>query len=153
MAESSGATSVDRAGGSSSIPTQGSSHTEPSTGELVNRLTQQTTELVRNEIALAKLEMTEKAKHAGVGAGLFGAAGIIALYGVGTLIATAILALALALPAWLSALIVAVVLFVIAGIAALIGRKQVTQATPAAPEKTIDSVKRDVATVKGGGTS
>jgi uncharacterized membrane protein YqjE len=166
MAESSGATSVDPTGGSNSNPATnspaGSSavsapgnapHAEPSTGELVNRLTQQTTELVRSEIQLAKLEMTEKAKHAGVGAGLFGAAGIIALYGVGTLIATVILLLALAMPAWVAALIVTVVLFVIAGVAALIGKRQVGQATPAAPEKTIDNVKRDVETVKGGGTS
>ncbi len=157
MAESTGATSVGATGGSSNV-TSGlgsstSGPTEPSTGELVNRLTQQTTELVRSEIQLAKVEMTEKAKHAGVGAGLFGGAGIIALYGVGTLLATIILALSLVMDAWIAALIVTVVLFIIAGVAALMGKKQVSQATPAAPEKTIDNVKRDVETVKGGGTS
>jgi uncharacterized membrane protein YqjE len=127
--------------------------TEPTTGELVNRLTQQTTELVRSEIALAKTEMTEKAKHAGVGVGLFGGAGIIALYGVGALIAAIILVLSLVMDAWIAALIVAVVLFAIAGVAALLGKKQVSQATPAAPEKTIDNVKRDVETVKEGASS
>jgi uncharacterized membrane protein YqjE len=122
---------------------------EPSTAELVTRLSQQSTELIRNELKLAQAEMTEKAKHAGVGIGLFGGAGVIALYGVGALIATVILVLvAIGLPPWLSALIVTVVLFVIAGVAALIGKKQVSQATPAAPEQTIDSVKRDVDTIK-----
>lgn len=124
---------------------------EATTGELVNRLTQQSTELIRSELRLAQAEMTEKAKHAGVGVGLFGGAGVIALYGVGALIATIILALALVVDAWLAALIVTVVLFVIAGVAALMGKKQVSQATPAAPKKTIDNVKRDVDTIKGGG--
>lgn len=127
--------------------------TDPTTGELINRLTEQTTQLVRSELQLAKTEMTEKAKHAGVGAGLFGGAGLIALYGVGALVATIILALATFLDPWLAALIVTVVLFVIAGIAALVGKKQVSQATPAAPARTIDSVKRDVETVKGGSSS
>jgi uncharacterized membrane protein YqjE len=157
VAEStSGSTSINPSGnaGSSSAGSTGSTgSTEPSTGELVNRLTQQTTELVRSEIALAKTEMTEKAKHAGVGVGLFGGAGIIALYGVGTLIATIILVLSLLMDAWIAALIVTVVLFVIAGIAALLGKKQVSQATPAAPKKTIDNVKRDVETVKEGASS
>jgi uncharacterized membrane protein YqjE len=158
MAEStSGSTSVNPSGSaglSSAGTTAGNGGSaEPSTGELVNRLTQQTTELVRSEIQLAKVEMTEKAKHAGVGVGLFGGAGIIALYGVGALIATIILVLSLVMDAWIAALIVTVVLFAIAGIAALLGKKQVSQATPAAPEKTIDNVKRDVETVKEGASS
>jgi uncharacterized membrane protein YqjE len=152
MAESSGSTSIGATTNSTSSTTSVGS-TEPTTGELINRLTEQTTHLIRSELQLAKTEMTEKAKHAGLGAGLFGGAGHIAQYGGGALVATIILALATFLPAWLSALIVTVVLFVIAGVAALIGKKQVSQATPAAPEKTIDSVKRDVETVKGGGTS
>ena len=148
-----GSTSVGSTNNSTTSTSQTVGSTEPTTGELINRLTEQTTALVRSELQLAKTEMTEKAKHAGVGAGLFGGAGLIALYGVGALIATIILALvALGLAPWLAALIVTVVLFVIAGIAALIGKKQVSQATPAAPEKTIDSVKRDVETVKGGGS-
>ena len=149
-----GSTTNSTAGSTASSTTSSTvGSTEPTTGELINRLTEQTTALVRSELQLAKTEMTEKAKHAGVGAGLFGGAGIIALYGVGTLIATIILVLATFLDAWLAALIVTVVLFVIAGVVALIGKKQVSQATPAAPERTIDSVKRDVETVKGGGTS
>ena len=126
---------------------------DASSAQLVSRLTQQSTELIRSELRLAQAEMTEKAKHAGVGAGLFGGAGLVALYGVGALVATAILALALVLPAWLAALIVTVVLFAVAGIVALVGRKQVSQATPAAPEQAIDGVKRDIATVKGGTSS
>ena len=121
-------------------------------GELVHRLTEQSSKLVHSEVELAKAELAGKARHAGVGAGLFGGSGVIALYGLGALITAVILALALALPAWLAALIVAVVLFAIAGIAALVGKKQVSQATPAAPEKTIESVKRDMGTMKGGGS-
>jgi uncharacterized membrane protein YqjE len=145
MAETSGSTAADF---SSNGPSS-----EPSTAELVTRLTQQSTELIRSELRLAQAEMTEKAKHAGVGAGLFGGAGVVALYGVGTLIATVILALSLAMPAWLAALIVTVVLLAIAGVVALVGKKQVSQATPAAPKHTIESVKQDVDTIKGGGRS
>lgn len=123
---------------------------EPSSAELVTRLTQQSTELIRSELKLAQAEMTAKAKHAGVGIGMFGGAGLVALYGVGALVATAILALALVLAPWLAALIVAVVLFVVAGVVALLGKKQVAQAPPAAPAQTIDNVKQDVATIKGG---
>jgi hypothetical protein len=141
MAESSGATAATPGPASAA---------EPSTAELITRATQQSTELIRNELKLAQAEMTEKAKHAGIGAGLFGGAGIVALYGVGALIATIILALSLLMPAWLSALIVTVVLFAIAGVAALMGKKQVSQATPAAPQEAIEGVKRDVDTVKGG---
>jgi uncharacterized membrane protein YqjE len=126
---------------------------DASSAQLVSRLTQQSTELIRSELRLAQAEMTEKAKHAGVGAGLFGGAGLVALYGVGALVATVILALALVLPAWLAALIVTVLLFAVAGIVALVGKKQVSQATPAAPERAIDGVKRDIETVKGGTSS
>ncbi len=122
-------------------------------GELVNRLTRQSSELIRGELQLAKTEMTAKAKYAGVGAGLFGGAAVVALYGLGALITTAILALALLVPSWLAALIVAVVLFLIAAVVALVGKRQVSQATPAVPEKTIESVKRDVDAVKKGESS
>jgi uncharacterized membrane protein YqjE len=145
MSESSGSTAVPSPSSSAT-----SSAAEPSSAELITRLTQQSTELIRGELKLAQAEMTEKAKHAGVGAGLFGGAGLIALYGVGALIATIILALSLLMPAWLAALIVTVVLFAIAGVVALIGKKQVSQATPAAPKQAIDGVKRDIDTVKGG---
>jgi uncharacterized membrane protein YqjE len=123
---------------------------DSSTGELVSRLSQDVAELVRNELKLAQVEVAGKAKKAGIGAGLFGAAGIVALYAVGVLIATAILALALVLDAWLAALIVGVVLAAAAGIAALMGKKQVAQAAPPVPTETVESVKRDVQAVKKG---
>lgn len=121
---------------------------DPTTGELVSQLSEQTTRLVRDEVALAKVELTEKAKHVGVGAGLFSGAGLVALYGVGALVATAILGLAEAVPAWLAALIVTVVLFAIAGVVALLGKRHVDAGTPVTPERTIDNVKQDLDTVK-----
>jgi uncharacterized membrane protein YqjE len=121
---------------------------EPSTKELVRELAEQTSTLVRQELALAQVELKEKGKRAGIGGGLFGTAGLLALYGLGVLIATAILALATAVDAWLAALIVAVVLFVAAGIAALIGKKELQQAGPPKPEQAMASVQADVQTVK-----
>ncbi|WP_028642395.1 phage holin family protein [Nocardioides sp. URHA0020] len=119
-----------------------------STGDLVSRLSQDVSRLVRDELRLAQLEVSGKAKKAGVGAGLLGGAGVIALYGLGVLITTAILALALAMPAWLAALIVGVVLLVVAGIAALIGKKRVAAAAPPVPERAVESIKQDVDAVK-----
>lgn len=123
-------------------------HDDASVAELLTRLSEQSTRLVRDELELAKVEITGKVRHAGIGAGLFSAAGVLGLFGVGTLITTAILALSLVLPAWLAALVVTVVVFAAAGVAALVGRKQVHEAAPAAPQETIDSVERDVAEVK-----
>ncbi len=117
-------------------------------GDLVKQLSEQTSSLVRKELQLAQLEMSEKAKRAGIGAGLFGGAGVVVLYGVGALIAAVILLLATALAAWLSALIVAVVLLAVAGISALLGKKQVQQAVPPQPEQAIESTKTDVDHVK-----
>jgi uncharacterized membrane protein YqjE len=117
--------------------------------ELVQRMSQQTADLVRKELELAQVEMKEKGKRAGIGAGLFGGAGLVTVYAVGALIATAILGLSEAVDAWLAALIVTVVLFVIAGVSALVGKKQVEQATPPQPEQAIRSTKRDVDEVKG----
>jgi uncharacterized membrane protein YqjE len=118
-------------------------------GALVHRLSEQIPELVRSEIRLAQAELTEKGKRAGLGAGLFSAAGLFGFLALATLVATAVLALDLVLPAWAAALVVAVVLLAIAGVAALVGKKEVQQATPPAPERTIASVKQDVAAVKG----
>jgi hypothetical protein len=131
----------------------GSRPSDASTAELLTRLSEQSARLVREELQLAKVEMTDKAKHAGIGAGLFSAAGIVALFGVGALVATAILALALVMPAWLAALIVAVVLFAAAGVTALVGKKQVEQATPAVPQATIESVKLDASELSQRGRS
>ena len=117
-------------------------------GELVQDAAQQTALLVRQELALAQLEMKEKGKRAGIGAGLFGGAGVVALYGLGALIAAVVLVLGTAIEPWIAALIVAVVLFAIAGILALTGKKEVEQATPAAPEQAIASTKKDIDVVK-----
>ena len=126
---------------------------DASTAQLVTQLTEKSTQLIRAELRLAQAEMTAKAKHAGIGVGLFGGAGLVALYGVGALIATVILALSLVMDPWLAALIVTVVLFAVAGVAALLGKKQVTEATPPKPEQTIANVQQDVQAVKGGSQS
>ncbi len=122
---------------------------DPTVGALVHDLTQQVPELIRSELRLAQLEMTEKGKRAGLGIGMFSAAGLVAFFGLACLVATAILGLAHALPDWLSALLVGVALFVVAGIVALMGKKEVEQATPPAPEHAIEGVKEDIAVVKG----
>jgi uncharacterized membrane protein YqjE len=124
-------------------------HDDPTLGSLVHDPTQQVPDLIRSEIRLAQAEMTEKGKRAGLGIGMFSAAGLLAFLGLCCLVTTAILALAHALPDWLSALIVAVLLLVGAGVAALLGKKEVAQATPAAPEHAIAGVKEDIAVVKG----
>lgn len=134
----------DRGGGTADRNTQD----DQQIGDLVRQLSEQTSSLVRKELQLAQLEMTEKGKRAAIGAGLFGAAGVVALFGVGAVIAAVILLLATAVAAWLSALIVAVVLLAAGGIAALIDKKQVQQAVPPQPEQAIQSTKRDVDHVK-----
>lgn len=122
----------------------------PSLGTLFSRLTEQTSKLIRAEIALAKTEMTAKVSKLGVAIGLFAAAGILALYGLGVLIDAAVLGLSEALAPWLSALIVAVVLFIIVGVLALVGKKRLEAGTPPKPEAAAASVKKDVDAVKKG---
>lgn len=117
---------------------------DPSTGELVSRLTEQVTALVRDELALAREEMVRKGKRAGTGIGLLGGAGVLALYGLGALFVTVALALDVVWPNWVAALVVAVVLFAVAGVVALVGRKQVQQATPPAPTEAARSAAADV---------
>jgi uncharacterized membrane protein YqjE len=121
---------------------------EQSVSELVQQASNQAAALVRDEVKLAQVELQEKGKRAGIGAGLFGGSGLFALYALGALVATAIMALATAVDAWLAGLIVAVVLFAVAGVLALTGKKQVEQATPPAPEQAMDSVKTDVDHIK-----
>jgi uncharacterized membrane protein YqjE len=121
---------------------------EPTTKELIQELTQQTSTLVRKELALAQVELKEKGKHVGIGGGLFGTAGLLAFLGLGTLIAFAVLLLATAMDGWLAALIVAVALFAAAGVAALIGRAHVQKGTPLAPEQAIETTKQDVDVTK-----
>jgi hypothetical protein len=115
-----------------------------SIAELLRQLSDQTATLVRQELDLAKAELSVKGKRAGIGAGMFGGAGLFGLYALGALTACAILALSTALAAWLAALIVAVVYAAIAGVLALTGKGKVQAATPPVPEKTVDSVKEDV---------
>lgn len=121
---------------------------EPSTGELISRLTEQMSTLVRDEMRLAQAELTQKAKRAGTGVGLFGVGGFLGFFGFAALVTTAILALALVLPPWAAALIVTAVLLIAAGIAALLGKKQVDEATPVKPERTMDSVQQDITEIK-----
>ncbi|GAA0369064.1 phage holin family protein [Microbispora corallina] len=120
-----------------------------STGELVRRLSEDVSRLVRDELRLARLEMTEKGKRAGVGAGLLGGAGVLALFGGGALVAAVIMALARVLPGWASAAIVGGALLVLAGVVGLVGKQQVTQATPPMPDEAMRSIRADIDAVKG----
>jgi membrane protein len=136
------------AGSSTSAAAPARPTTDDSIATLIKQVTEESSRLVRTELKLAQVEMTEKAKTAGVGIGAFGAAGVLALFGVGCLIATAIFALALVLPTWAAALIVGVAVLAVAGVAALIGKKKVAEATPPVPSSTVENVKADVAEIK-----
>lgn len=125
------------------------SEDQPTIGELTSELGEQLSRLIRDEMRLAQAELKAKGKRAGVGAGLLGAAGLIALYGLGCLTTAAILALALALDAWLAALIIGVALLAVAAVAALMGKGQVQQAGPPVPTEAIESTKKDIAAAKG----
>ena len=118
-------------------------------GALVHQLTQQLPELIRSEMRLAQAEVAEKGRRAGAGIGMFSVAGLLAFFAIGSLVAMAILALALVVEAWLAALIVALVLLAGAAVAALVGRNKVAEAGPPAPERAIQGLKEDIATVKG----
>jgi uncharacterized membrane protein YqjE len=125
---------------------------EQSTGDLVKQLTQQVSTLVRQEVELAKVEMADKGKKAGVGIGMFGGAGVAALLGLGALTAFLILVLDLAMPAWAAALIVGVIWAAVAGVFALQGREKVKEVGTPLPEETTESVKEDVEWLKGNRT-
>jgi len=120
---------------------------QPSIGELMTQLSSQTSRLIRDELRLAQKEFQESAKHAGIGAGLFSVAGLLAFFGAATVIAAAVAALSLVLPVWAAALIVGAILFIAAGIAAMVGRGQAQEVTPAAP-KTVETVKADIQELK-----
>jgi uncharacterized membrane protein YqjE len=113
-------------------------------GELFKQLSDELSTLVRQELRLAQAEMTEKGKKAGVGAGMFGGAGIVGLLALGTLTACLVAALATAMAVWLAALIVTVVYAAVAGVIALIGKRRISEATPPVPEQTVETVKEDV---------
>ncbi|MEU0770707.1 phage holin family protein [Streptomyces albogriseolus] len=121
---------------------------EHTVGELVGQATEQISRLARQEVALAKEELAEKGRRAGVGGGMLGAAGAFGYAGLLALAATGIVALDLVLPLWAAALIITGVLFVIAGMLALAGRGQLRRATPPKPERTLGSVKADVEEIK-----
>jgi Putative Actinobacterial Holin-X, holin superfamily III len=123
---------------------QRSDVSEQSTGDLIKLLSEQVSTLVRDELKLAQLEMTRKGKQAGIGAGMLGGGGMLALYGIGCLIACAIIGISRVLAPWLSALVVGVALLTVAGIAALVGKSRLQQATPPVPQEAVQSVKADV---------
>jgi len=122
----------------------GGSPDERSLSELTKQLTDQASALAQKEIELAKAELALKGKRLGLGAGAFGAAGLFGLYALGALTATAILALAIVLDAWLAALIVAAAYGAIAGILALTGKRKVEEGTPPVPEQAIETTKADI---------
>jgi uncharacterized membrane protein YqjE len=122
----------------------GTDQSDRSVGELVRQLSEQTSTLVRKELELARVEMTRKGKAAGLGAGMFGGAGLFGLLALGALTACFILALSEAMDGWLAALIVAVVYAAVAGMLALTGKSKVKEATPPVPEQAKESVREDV---------
>src|SRR6187397_2884190 len=113
-------------------------------GDLVKDATAQAQRLIRQEVELAKAELTVKGKRAGIGAGMFGGAGLFGLFAFAALTAAIIAALDLATATWLAALIVAVVYGAVAGVLALTGRNKVQEAMPPVPQDSVDSVKEDV---------
>ena len=121
---------------------------EHTTGQLVTMLSEQVSVLIRDELKLARLEMTSKGKQAALGAGMFGASGVIVVYAVGCLLACAIIAISGVVAAWLAALIVGAALLAAAGCAALLGRRRLARATPPVPEQAVADVKADVEEIK-----
>ena len=126
----------------------GGHHREAGTGELVRQAAQQVSELMRAELRLAVAELKDKARHAGTGAGLLGAAALVALFGLAVLVAAVVAAIAVALPVWAAALLVGVVLLLVGGVLALLGRAQARRATPAKPERAMDGARQTVAELK-----
>jgi len=123
---------------------------KPSVGELFSRLSEQTSRLIRAEIALAKAELAEKAKASAIGVGLFVGAGLFGFFAFAVILTSVILALAFVVPAWLAALIVAVVLLVITGVLALLGKRSLDRGMPPTPERATENVKQDVNAIKEG---
>ena len=133
----------------SETPVRASSNLDDaSMGELAARLSEQVSRLVHDEMALAQAEAKQKAKKLGLGVGLFGTSGVLAWFGLMSGVAAAIFGLATAMSAWLAALIVALVLFALAGVAALIGKRDVQKGAPPVPTEAVQSTKQDVAAVR-----
>ncbi len=133
--------------GTAQIPPQGDLRQLP-LGELVKQLAEETSTLVRQELDLAKAEMTEKGKRAGLGVGQLGGAGVAGLYALGALTACIIAALALAMPVWVAALIVTIIYAAVAAVLYFTGRRQLAKAGPPTPELTQQTIKEDVEWVK-----
>jgi hypothetical protein len=134
------------------MTTEGTPHTgngaqEP-VGDLVQRASQQLSQLVRDEMRLAQAEMLQKGKRFGKGGGLFGGAGLMGVLTLQALVVTVIAALSLVMDVWAAALIVTAVLAAVSALMATLGRQQISKASPPTPEQTIDSVKADVAEIK-----
>jgi len=121
---------------------------EPTLGALVHQLAEEIPELVRSEIRLAQAEVTEKGKRVGLGLGMFSAAGLVAFFGLATLVAAAVLAIAEGLPGWAAALIVAAALLAVAGALAALGKSKVSAAQPLTPERAVAGVQEDLAVLK-----
>ncbi|MGN5238735.1 MULTISPECIES: phage holin family protein [unclassified Rhodococcus (in: high G+C Gram-positive bacteria)] len=120
-----------------------------STVELTERLTAQVSTLVRTEVTHALDEVKSKGTRIGVGVGISGAGALLLYLGVATLIAAGALGLATVLDPWLATLIVAVVVLAVGGILAALGASKAKNAAPPVPDRTIDSVRGDVAAAKG----
>ena len=138
-------TSPSPTGGSSARPVA----EKQTIGELTSDLGEQLSRLIRDEMRLAQAELKEKGKRVGMGAGLIGGAGLVAVLGLACLIAAAVLALSLALPDWLAALIVGASLLAVAAVAALMGKGQVQHAGPPVPTEALESAKKDIVAAKG----
>ena len=114
------------------------------TGELLKELSDQSTTLIKQEVELAKAELQEKGKQAGMGAGTFGGAGLFGVAAFAALTTALIAVLATAMDTWIAALIVAVVYAAVAGVMAMTGKKKVQEAVPPVPEQAKESVKEDM---------
>lgn len=123
---------------------------ERSTGDLVKLLSEQVSVLVRDELKLAQMEMTSKGKRAGIGAGMLGGGGLFALFGLGCLIACAVIAIAGVVSAWLAALIVGAALLAVAAVSALLGKSRLQKAASPVPEHSVASIKTDIDVIKQG---
>lgn len=121
---------------------------DESVGVLVSRASEQISELVREEMRFARMELSQKGKRFGTGGGLLGGAALAGVLVAQAAVAAGISALALVLPVWASALIVTVALAAIAAVLAVAGKRQIARAVPPVPEQTVDSVKADVAEIK-----
>ena len=130
------------------VPAQRDHTGEPTLGALVHQLSEEIPQLVRSEIRLAQAEVAEKGKRVGLGLGMFSAAGLLAFFGVATLVATAVLAIAEGLPGWVAGLIVAMALFVGAGVLAGLGKGKVAEGQPLKPERAVAGIQEDVAVLK-----